>query len=286
MTASIHSGQHSGQTALVTGGASGLGRAAALLFGREGARVCVADLDGPGAEKVSQEIKDSGGEAVACAGDVSTVEGNAAMVTATLDAFGALDVAYLNAGIARGSTIRGGDVSTWDEVIGVNLRSVFLGMRAVVEPMATAGSGSIVCTASVAGLRGGANMPSYYASKHGVIGLVKAAAVEFAPLHIRVNAVCPGVIDTPILGPAHGVEAITDLLGRGHLLGRVGQPDEVAQLVSFLASSRSSFVTGVAYPVDGGMTAAIGIGGGGEIDEELQKQLFEQLSAGVPETGK
>jgi len=277
---------HSGHTALVTGGASGLGRATALLLGREGARVCVADLDGPGGEKVAQEIKDSGGEAIACVGNVATIEGNDAMVAATLDAFGGLDIAYLNAGIARGSTIRGGDVDTWDEVIGVNLRSVFLGMRAVVEPMATAGGGSIVCTASVAGLRGGGNMPSYYASKHGVVGLVKAAAVEFAPLNIRVNAVCPGVIDTPILGAAHGVEAVTDLLGRGHLLGRVGQPDEVAQLVSFLASSRSSFVTGVAYPVDGGMTASLGGGRSGDVDEDTQSKLFEQLSAGVPHADK
>ena len=277
---------HSDQTALVTGGASGLGRATALLLGREGARVCVGDLDGPGAEKIAQEIKDSGGEAIACVGDVATVEGNDTMVAATVDAFGGLDIAYLNAGIARGSTIRGGDVDTWDEVISVNLRSVFLGMRAVIEPMITAGGGSIVCTASVAGLRGGGNMPSYYASKHGVVGLVKAAAVEFAPLDVRVNAVCPGVIDTPILGPAHGVEAVTDLLGRGHLLGRVGQPDEVAQLVSFLASSRSSFVTGVAYPVDGGMTASLGGGRGGDADQETQSKLFEQLSAGVPATGK
>ncbi|HEB91109.1 MAG TPA: SDR family oxidoreductase [Deltaproteobacteria bacterium] len=277
----MSSSLHAGQTALITGGASGLGRATALLLGREGARVCVADLDEAGAEKVAQQIRDSGGEATACSIDVASESGNDAMVAATLDAFGSLDVAYLNAGIARGSTIRGGDVATWDEVIAVNLRSVFLGMRAVVEPMITAGGGSIVCTASVAGLRGGGNMPSYYASKHGVVGLVKAAAVEFAPLGIRVNAVCPGVIDTPILGPAHGVEAVTDMLGAGHLLGRVGQPDEVAQLVSFLASPRSSFVTGAAYPVDGGMTAAVGVGGAGPMEDDERMQLFEQLSSGV-----
>ena len=273
---------HRDRVALVTGGASGIGRAAARLLAAEGARVCVADLDGDGAERVAKEITEAGGEAFSHTGDCSLPEANAEMVSRTLEAYGALHIAYLNAGIARESSIRAGDLSTWDEVIQVNLRGVFLGMRAVVEPMIEQTDGSIVCTASVAGLRGGPSMPSYYASKHGVVGLVKAAACEFAPHRVRVNAVCPGVIDTPILGPAHGVPAITDLLGQVHLLGRVGQPEEVAQLVSFLASEHSSFITGVAYPIDGGMTAAIGGGSARSMSEEDQQKLFEELAASAP----
>jgi NAD(P)-dependent dehydrogenase (short-subunit alcohol dehydrogenase family) len=129
-------------------------------------------------------------------------------------------------------------------------------------------------------------MPSYYASKHGVDGLVKAAAAEFAPHRVRVNAVCPGIIDTPILGPAHGLTAVTDVLGKAHLLGRVGQPEEVAALVSFLASDLAGFITGVAYPVDGGMTA--GLGGGAidpQIDDAERTALFDQLSSATRRQG-
>jgi NAD(P)-dependent dehydrogenase (short-subunit alcohol dehydrogenase family) len=153
-------------------------------------------------------------------------------------------------------------------------------MRAVVAPMIEGGRGSIVATASVAGLLGGTMMPSYYASKHGVVGLVKSGAAEFAPYNVRVNAVCPGVIDTPILGPIHGVKEITDILGQGHLLNRVGKPEEVAQLVSFLASDRASFITGAAYTVDGGMTATIGgnVGSGGsEEDASTFQNMMENL---------
>lgn len=258
------------RVAIVTGGASGIGRASALMLAEDGARVCVADLDAAGAEAVAKEIDTAGGDAFGCAIDVAQEGDNEKAVQQTVERFGAVHIALLNAGIARASSILMGDVAVWDEVIRVNLRGVYLGMRAIAPAMIEAGRGSLIATASVAGLRGGSSMPSYYASKHGVVGLVKSAAAEFATHGIRVNAVCPGVIDTPILGPAHGVEEITQgILARGHLLNRVGKPEEVAALVSFLASDRASFITGSAYTVDGGMTATIG-GGGGPSEEEVE----------------
>jgi NAD(P)-dependent dehydrogenase (short-subunit alcohol dehydrogenase family) len=144
--------------------------------------------------------------------------------------------------------------------------------------MIAAGGGAIVATASVAGLIGGTGMPSYFASKHGVIGLVRAAAAELAPSGVRVNAVCPGVIDTPILGPGHGVPEVAERLGRGHLLGRVGQPEEVAQLVSFLLSPLASFMTGGAYTVDGGMSAALQTQRGDPVEDAMLERLLSRES--------
>ena len=265
------------QAAIVTGGASGIGRSTAIHLAGEGARVCVADVDLEGAEKVAKEISKAGGEAFALSTDVSREDGNETMVSETVERYGGLSLAFLNAGIARISTIVDGEIDAWDQVIAVNLKGVYLGLRAVAPAMIRSGGGTIVATASVAGLRGGGSMASYYAAKHGVVGLVKAAAYELAPQAIRVNAVCPGVIDTPILGPAHGVKEITEgILAKGHLLGRVGAPEEVAELVGFLLSERSSFMTGAAVPVDGGMTASIG-GAPDPESGDAARLLFEKL---------
>jgi NAD(P)-dependent dehydrogenase (short-subunit alcohol dehydrogenase family) len=159
-------------------------------------------------------------------------------------------------------------------VIAVNLTGVYLGLRAVGGAMATRGGGAIVATASVAGLTGGSGMPSYYASKHGVVGLVRAAATELAPQQIRVNAVCPGIIDTAILGPGHGVPEIMERPGQAHLLKRVGQADEVAQLVLVPALEALEFMTGGAYTVDGGMTATFERGERTPEDDARPAQLL------------
>jgi NAD(P)-dependent dehydrogenase (short-subunit alcohol dehydrogenase family) len=202
------------------------------------------------------------------------------MVAATVERWGGLHLTYLNAGVAKLSSVLGGEIEIWDRVVAINLSGVYYGMHSASKAIVESGGGSIVATASIAGMTGGRGMPSYFATKHGVIGLVRAAAAELAQHGVRVNAVCPGVIDTPILGSNYGNEDVTtSILGQGHLLGRCGRPEEIARGVSFLLSEQASCVSAAAWPVDAGMTGAPGGPARPELDE-LMQSVQGQFSAG------
>ena len=250
-------GSLDGKTALVTGGGSGIGRAASLAYAKEGARVVVADVNVEGGEETVQLIKEAGGEAILVYADVSKPQDTEAMVAQAVEAFGSLDCAFNNAGMSGGrDRLLTADYLEEDRVISINLKGVWLCMKAEIPQMLKQGGGAIVNTASIAGLTGLQGTVAYVAAKHGVTGLTKATALEYAHAGIRVNAVCPGYIHTPLVqGVFDNNEGFEERVASRHPLGRLGEPSEIAQAVVWLSSDAASFVTGHNMPVDGGYMA-------------------------------
>ena len=248
--------QFEGKVALITGAGSGIGRATALAFAREGAKVVVVDRTPPGGDETVEMIRAEGGEAVLVWADVSIDEQMEAMVAKTMDAFGRLDFAFNNAGIeGQSGLVHDYSEAEFDRVIAVNLKGVFLSMKYELPVMLAAGGGVIVNCSSIAGLVGFPGSPAYVASKHGVVGLTKTAALDYALSGIRVNAICPGVIATPMVDRALGSSAEADAtIAQMEPMGRAGLPEEIASAALWLCSDGAAFTTGQAIAVDGGLT--------------------------------
>ena len=246
-----------GQVALVTGGSGGIGRATALEFARQGAKVVVSDVLREAGQETARLIGAAGGQATFIETDVTRAAEVQALVGQTVETYGRLDCAFNNAGIEGGMAKTGDyEEERWEQVIRINLKGVWLCMKYEIQHMLGHGGGAIVNTASVAGLVGFRYGPAYVASKHGVNGLTKTAALEYAKAGIRVNAVCPGVIRTPMF--ERGLQKnprLEERFADVHPVGRIGQPEEIARAVVWLCSSAASFVTGTQLPVDGGFVA-------------------------------
>jgi NAD(P)-dependent dehydrogenase (short-subunit alcohol dehydrogenase family) len=242
------------KVALVTGAGSGIGREVALVYASAGAKVVVADIDEKGGKETHRMIHHDEGEAVFMKADVSSASGHEILVKDILGHYGALHIVCNNAGIG-GPLAPTGEypVDGWDKVIAINLSGVFYGMRYQIPAILQSGGGAIVNMASILGAVGTMSSPAYVAAKHGVVGLTKAAALEYANQGLRINAVGPGYIDTPLLAslPDQALQALIKL----HPMGRLGTAQEVAELVLWLSTSKSSFVTGAYYSVDGGYLA-------------------------------
>lgn len=250
-------GQLDGKVALITGGSSGIGRASALAFAREGAKVVVADVLVDGGQETVRLIQAAGGQGLFIKTDVSKAAEVEALIKQTVATYGRLDCAYNNAGV-EGTFVTTTEYTEadWDRVIAINLKGVWLCMKYEIAQMLQQGGGAIVNTASGAGLVGVAGLSAYVASKHGVVGLTKTAALEYAKAGIRVNAVCPGVIETPMVARlTNSRPDLGEALVAGEPMGRVGKPEEIAEAAVWLCSDAASFVTGHAMSVDGGYVA-------------------------------
>ncbi len=245
----------SNKVALVTGASMGIGEAIALLYASEGAKVIVADINEEAGMKVVAKIMSKGGEAFFIKADTSIPADQERLVNETVKKYGGLHIACNNAGIGGPMGLTGQyPIDGWNKVIGVNLSGVFYGMHYQLPAMLASGGGSIVNISSILGAVGTKNSPAYVAAKHGVVGLTKATALEYADQNIRINAVGPGYIKTPLLTNALD-EATLKYIATLHPMGRLGESSEVAELVYWLSSPKSSFVTGSYYAIDGGYLA-------------------------------
>ena len=235
----------------ITGAASGIGRAAAIAFAAEGARIAILDRSADALKAVHASVEQAGGEVLSITGDVSSPEQVEASVRQVIDRFGRLDVAFNNAGVEnKAAPVHEIEVSEWDRILDINLRGTFVCMKHELAQMVKQGSGVIVNTSSGAGIRGVAGGAAYAASKHAIIGLTRSAALDYAKQNIRINAVLPGNIETPMMDRFTGgdIQKAIDL----EPVGRLGKPEEIAEAVLWMASDLGGFVTGAATVVDGG----------------------------------
>ena len=243
------------KVAIITGSGSGIGRAAAILFAREGAKVVVSDINEEHGNAVVEEINKAGGQAFFMKADTSKADDNRNLVEQTVVKYGALHIAVNNAGIGGPlSTVADYPIDGWQKVIDTNLSGVFYGLKYQIPAMLKSGGGSVVNIASILGAAGTKFSPAYVAAKHGVVGLTKAAALEYADQKIRVNSVGPGYIKTPMVMNALDEATLKAIVGL-HPIGRLGESEEIAELILWLGSDKSSFVTGSYYPIDGGYLA-------------------------------
>jgi len=248
--------EFTGKVALVTGAASGIGRSTAELYAREGAKVVVSDVDEQGGRETVRLIKTAGGDALFVRADVSDPAQVEALVGKALETYGRLDFACNNAGIGGESNPTADQsIEGWQRVININLSGVFYCMKYEIPAMLRSGGGAIVNMASILGQVAFAGAPAYVAAKHGVVGLTRSAAVEYAMQGVRVNAIGPAFISTPMISALEQDKAAYNMLVSLHPIGRLGRPEEIAELVIWLSSDKASFVTGSYYAVDGGYLA-------------------------------
>jgi NAD(P)-dependent dehydrogenase (short-subunit alcohol dehydrogenase family) len=250
-------GKLGGKVALITGAGSGIGRASALLFAREGARVVVVDYASAGGQETVRMIEEAGGDAIFIEADVSKAADVERMVKTTVETYGRIDILYNNAGIAgRPARTTKAAEDEWNSIISTNLRGVFLGSKYAIPVMVTHGGGVVINTASAAGLFGSPGRPAYGASKAGVIQLTKTMALEYGKQNVRVNCICAGAVQTPMSAPDLADDAARQAFIQNVPLGRIGLPEEIAKAALYLASDDSSYTTGAALVVDGGVSAA------------------------------